>query len=291
VKRIYRNVQPASVSDALAKLAALTNARRSDALVQRRGGMIVVYANDFIGHEINAYGFFELTELEATFDFLRPLHEVFRGLIALDVGANVGNHSIYFRRYFKEVFAFEPHPLTSRILAINASLYSGIVVHGFGLSDKVAELGLAENPTNMGCSRIDDSASSAVSISVKRLDDLGLDPASISLVKLDVEGHEAAVLRGGEGTLTAAQPIILFEAHESDFSNPMDDVDILRRWGYRFVWIEPLGGRWKRYFNHLMALVTQKKVRTFVTGDAITPANHSMIIAVPRRWQRLLGVD
>ena len=66
MKRIYRNVQPASVSNALAKLAAHTIARRSDALVQRRGGKMVVYANDAIGHAINAAGFYELTELEAT---------------------------------------------------------------------------------------------------------------------------------------------------------------------------------------------------------------------------------
>lgn len=289
MKKIHTNRQPVSFSDTFAKLFASFLQSRSLALNELRGGKLVCYANDTIGNAINASGFYELTELNAVFDFLLPLRNEFRERWALDVGANVGNHSIYFSQYFSGVHAFEPHPVTSKILAINAGFYARIVVHDYGLSDVGGCLEMAENPTNLGGSRV--TAGGDLKIRVKRLDDLDdIDPETVALVKLDVEGHEAAVLRGGVKFLQASQPVILFEAHAQDFEKTMEEVEIMRSLGYRFVWMRPLGRGVKKFFYLLSTLVMQSKKREFYVGENIEPADHFMIVAVPRRWQALLKV-
>jgi hypothetical protein len=122
MKQLFQSKQPFSLSGAIRKVCANQLQAGSADLIKRRGVKIAVFANDTIGNAINASGFYEWSELEAIFDFLKPLHEHFNRSLALDIGANIGNHSIYFSRYFKAVHAFEPHPLTYRILDINASL-------------------------------------------------------------------------------------------------------------------------------------------------------------------------
>ncbi|MDR7921529.1 FkbM family methyltransferase [Thermosynechococcus sp. HY213] len=236
MKRIHRSIQHTNLEEALSKWFARRLHARSQALLERRGGKMVIYANDAIGHAINASGLYELTELDAVFDFLRPLYTAFSGSVALDVGANIGNHSIYFSRYFSAVHAFEPHPVTRRILEINADLHPVIHVHPYGLGDASGTVSLQENPTNLGGSRIVQSASGGgYVIDVYRLDDLTFDASQIALVKIDVEGYEAQVLKGAESTMKAAQPIVLFEVHASDFQGAMEEVDILKDWGYRFA--------------------------------------------------------
>lgn len=63
-----------------------------------------------------------------------------------------------------------------------------------------------------------------LSCEVVRLDALELRPA---FVKLDVQGHELAVLRGGERTLREARPVLLVEAPGED-----REVAFLDRLGY-----------------------------------------------------------
>ena len=42
----------------------------------------------------------------------------FNGTV-LDIGANIGNHSLFFSNYFYKVLSFEPHPKIFKVLAIN----------------------------------------------------------------------------------------------------------------------------------------------------------------------------
>lgn len=290
VKIIHQSVHDFSISDAILKICANKLQSRSADLLQRRGGKLVVYANDTIGNAIGASGFYEWIELETIFNFLKPLHQIFKTSIALDVGANIGNHSIYFSRYFREVRAFEPHPVTNRILEINANFYSGITVHKFALSDRHGRAQLIENPVNLGGSRIADTSSTSIAISLQKLDDLDIDRSRISLIKLDVEGHEANVLRGGLETLQEAMPIVLFEAHAADFEGPMEEVEQLKTLGYRFAWIQPIGTGLEKYIRLLSMLARRKKTRSICTGNTIPPADHSMIVAIPPRWQAPLGL-
>lgn len=84
--------------------------------------------------------------------------------------------------------------------------------------------------------------------------------------------------------------MILFEAHAQDFEKTMEEVEIMRGLGYRFVWMRPLGLGGAKFFRLLTSVVTRSKKREFYVGENIEPADHFMIIAVPRRWQALLKV-
>jgi tRNA/tmRNA/rRNA uracil-C5-methylase (TrmA/RlmC/RlmD family) len=45
-----------------------------------------------------------------------------KNTVALDVGANIGNHSLYFAKYFKKVISFEPAPNNCWIFKANIFL-------------------------------------------------------------------------------------------------------------------------------------------------------------------------
>ncbi len=78
---------------------------------------LVVFSFDYVSTAINIDGIYEIDELEVLFEWLKLLNidEIFEGS-ALDIGANIGNHSLYFSDYFSEVLSYEPHPLTYELL-------------------------------------------------------------------------------------------------------------------------------------------------------------------------------
>lgn len=290
---VYISVKPHNLKEALEGImiqccVSFLNSRRQQ-ILDKRGCKMVIYANDSIGYHINGFGFYEFQFLETIFDFLSPLGSIFAKGIALDVGANVGNHSLYFSRYFSEVHAFEPHPLTSQILRINANQKGNVIVHPYGLGDKSGDCYLAESPCNLGASRIVDGNNTGLRILVKRMDDLEIDRQKIALIKLDVEGFEARVLRGGNEVLRNSRPVVLFETYAEDFSKEMEEVKILRALDYRFAWVDLDRGRLQRVLKGLAMGVRRRRIHKILTGTAIPPANHPMVIAVPPKWQHLLG--
>ncbi len=58
------------------------------------------FSFDLIGNTISAFGSYEREQLAATLTWMQEQRLV-RG-IALDIGANIGNHSLAFSRYFSE---------------------------------------------------------------------------------------------------------------------------------------------------------------------------------------------
>ena len=69
---------------------------------------LACYTFDYIAMQINIYGRYENELLECLSDLLLKITPDNRR-ICLDVGANIGNHSLYFSGYFDKVFSFEPN--------------------------------------------------------------------------------------------------------------------------------------------------------------------------------------
>jgi len=171
----------------------------SQPLSAKRNRKMAIFANDLIGISINQFGVYEKEELDILFDFLAPLQETFAAGSCLDIGANIGNHSIYFAPIFATVHSFEPHPATFRLLDFNVSGIGNVVAHNFGLGDSKGTFTLRENPTNLGGSAIADGSvggAGDIEIRVERVDGLDLDLRALCFVKIDVEGFEAEVVRG-----------------------------------------------------------------------------------------------
>lgn len=136
--------------------------------------------------------FYELDLLRA----VRDAHEPGRAIF--DVGANIGNHTVFFAGVLgQKVTSFEPFPKSYEILARNVAengLSHAVEAKPIGLGDADGQAD-AENvkPHNFGMVRLRKSASGTIPIA--RLDDFALSGAVTGTIKIDVEGGEMAVLR------------------------------------------------------------------------------------------------
>jgi FkbM family methyltransferase len=128
----------------------------------------------------------------------------------LDVGANIGNHSVYFATNTKaeRVLSFEPTPRARRLLnkfiELN-TLYSKISVVPYACSDTDGEIEVVESiaqevpPVKYQCKRIDDIVD-----------------VPVSLIKMDIEGAEPFALRGAVRILKESKPIMFIEVHDDN---------------------------------------------------------------------------
>lgn len=141
---------------------------------------------------------------------------------AIDGGANLGNHSMWFARICGLlVEAFEPvwpgHLLSN---VERNDMHDFVKVHPCGLSDAQ---GVGEH---VGKGRL---ASGKGALELQPLDSFEFD--GVVLIKLDIEGMEPAALRGAEHTIRTQRPVLYIEA----WGQPEHDAHeaILSKWGYR----------------------------------------------------------
>lgn len=259
---------------------------------------MAIFAHDHIGIHINQFGVYDGPHLELLFRFLQPLAQTFRAGLALDIGANIGNHALFFSERFRALHAFEPHPATFHLLAFNARLVGNVTAHHFGLGSEPGVLRLNEDADNMGASSIryaPAAGAGAVDIEVRRLDDLGLPLDGLCFMKIDVEGFELQVLRGGMQTISAHQPVIVLEQLERDFTDGHSEcITLLRQMGYRCCWPRSLHrsktGLARRLDSVRNRLFGGADLIEIVSADEVPRGNHNMLIAVPPRFQPALGV-
>lgn len=244
-----------------------------------------------IGHRINLDGVYEGDNLALLFEWLTPICDShFSDSCAIDIGANIGNHSVYFSPFFKTVVSFEPNPKTFTLLQLNARLVDNVVCHNAGISDSDREALLDTRSHNTGVSRVSEKVTaSTVAIDLRKLDSFVGDSDKVALIKIDVEGHEAQVLRGSEAVIRGHNPFVIFEQHHSDFVNGTTrSIEILKEYGYRnFAVIESYPPKFlflprviRRLCQSLMRLAFGES-REIRIRDHIKPGFYPFIVAVP----------
>ena len=180
---------------------------------------MVVFSSDHISHDINLDGIYEKDYLITLIKWLESIqYNIFNG-VAIDVGANIGNHSIFFSKFFKKVYSFEPNPKTFELLKINSKLNNNIYVKKTGLSNKEIISNLVENKSNIGGSKLtNEKSENSINIQLSTLDqEINFIKEKINLLKIDVEGHELEVIQGSKKTISKFRPIIIFEQQLDDF--------------------------------------------------------------------------
>ena len=145
---------------------------------------------------------------------LRRIGQLFRGGTFVDVGANVGNHSLYAALYLRaeRVVAFEPLPQVAMNLAVNVAingLSDVVVIHELGLSSSPGRAAFETPPGNIGATRLQAGGESA-SLPLARGDDL-LTGERVSFIKIDTEGMEIEVIEGLRSTIARDRPTLLVE--------------------------------------------------------------------------------
>jgi len=146
------------------------------------------------------------------------------GDVVVDVGANIGYHTVLMASLGAEVIALEPHPGNFALLGKNLFMNDmPAYVYRVAASDEAGEVDLRISDTNDGghsieCSPVG-SSGRTVCITAIRLDQI-LPPGPIRLIKMDIEGHEAAAIRGLGDRLEDVEYIIYEHWHDRPSPDP-----------------------------------------------------------------------
>ena len=186
------------------------------------------------------------------------------GTAIIDVGANIGNHSVFYAAVLgARVYAFEPDRRSHDLLELNiaANELDGRIITeccGIGAQDGLASLN-AGIP-HSGTARI--SFGAGGDLSIRRLDSVGFaDP--ICIVKVDVEGAEVGVLQGAAGLIEAWLPDFFVEVEHPHELPPV--LEVMLGFGYA-----PLG-RYAATPTYLFAAVDQaSRMRRLVSALSTT---------------------
>jgi FkbM family methyltransferase len=159
--------------------------------------------------------FYEAPALRLVQSLLPPAPRI------VDVGANFGNHSVFFSRICRAswLLPLEPNPKLLPELRANLSANScpAELAHlGVAIGAERGELYLRLDPAdadirNRGGTRLVQAADDAtdVAVPVMPLDELVSD--SVDLIKIDVEGMGVDVLRGATRLIARCAPLIFIE--------------------------------------------------------------------------------
>lgn len=195
-------------------------------------------------------------------DYEPELKQVFKthikaGYTILDVGANIGFHTLFFSDLVGEkgkVIAFEPIPLNYESLNNNIALngFKNIEVHQIALSNKNETISIAAdvNSANPGSFNLFDQ-NGDITVTC-RIGDEVIVKEKIDFIKIDVEGYESFVIDGLLQTIAKNKPKIIFE-----YDNNYHKKTGLPA-NYIFAMIEPLG-----YHFFMVELKGVKKITAF----------------------------
>lgn len=167
----------------------------------------------FIDWSVYYYGAYERDDLVVIDDFLAALGDP----VFVDVGANVGHHTLFAAMRCRRVIAVEPfEPLVRRIRQkITDNALSNVTIVACGLGERDGTAAYTPSSTNnTGTGAFDVSASGqTVTLPIRRGDDVLAETggSAVGFLKIDTEGFEEHVLRGLSRTLAAARPIVWFE--------------------------------------------------------------------------------
>lgn len=195
------------------------------------GTIITGFKNDFITNVLRTtQKYYEYAMLE----FIKS--NIPKGVM-VDVGANIGNHTIYFAKYCATgVIAFEPFPDTFNLLQrnIHQNYLKNVQAINLGLSNESKELTMKSVEGNAGMNKIDMEGTTPIQVTSFYYS--ASEP--ITLIKLDCEGYECKAIQGMIDTITEHKPAIFVECQtEQDLANIL-------------TLLSPLGYQQRYRFNH-----------------------------------------
>ncbi|WP_294016424.1 FkbM family methyltransferase [Sphingomonas sp.] len=174
--------------------------------------------NSFVERQAYLFGGYERDEIAA---FLSRIPANRRRTI-LDIGANVGTHTLQFSRAFDAVHSFEPNPLVfgrlQRNLSLNAA--TNVVPHHLGLGTEPGSFQLYSPAGGNGglgtlvtTDQYDAPLEAVATVQVEQGDALlaRLNVGPVDAIKCDVQGFEISVLEGLQETIRRDRPVLWIE--------------------------------------------------------------------------------
>lgn len=142
--------------------------------------------------------------------------------VVLDVGANIGTHSINFSRTAQLVYAIEPFPTTYYNLCANILLNNctNILPYQFALGRVEGHTSMFNiDPTRRNSAMGLGVGQGNLPVVMHTIDALELNP--LHFIKIDVEGYELEVLEGARKTLGRENLIVFVEIHSAQLLDPI----------------------------------------------------------------------
>ena len=199
-----------------------------------RYGNIVYFLDDpTIGQSLELYGEYCHDEIEWMKTLTNPESFV------LDIGANIGTHTIGIAPHVKRVTAFEPDPDNFDLLVKNVAttMCKNVTPVPAAASDVLGQVGTAFDYGKTRVTTTGEIPASPIDM-IKGL-------PRIDFVKIDVEGMELKVLNGMRQTIASYKPQMLIEMQ--DPTTYAKTYDFLNGFGYNIYWL-PV--RTYTEFNH-----------------------------------------
>jgi FkbM family methyltransferase len=212
-----------------------------------------------IGLELLVTGQFEGNAIAACANYIRA------DGVVIDIGANIGIHTVYFAGYARSgmVISFEPARSTFAYLLRNIRHLTNVVPLNLALADSAGlqKFFIAKDGAYSG---LKDTGRSAIVrqelVACFKGDDIllpMLENQRVDLIKIDVEGLEMQVLSGMRGFIAAHRPVIFCEIFGGRQSNPdpVSTVQFCVSLGYdAFVLngaqLTPAGPHDDRFYNY-----------------------------------------
>ncbi len=200
----------------------------------RHGPMLFNRHDQYVGASLRKYGEFSPGEAAMFRQIVRP------GATVIEIGANIGAHTVELSRLAGAVIAFEPQRLMFQVLCANlalngcANVMARPVAIGAAAGAAFVPMAAPDQPNNFGGISLFGSTEGE-RVPVFALDDLGLPHCHV--IKLDVEGMEIDALLGATRLVAARRPVIYVENDRQEHADAL--IRLLLSWRYRLFWHRP----------------------------------------------------
>lgn len=182
--------------------------------------------DNLIDIQVYLYGAYEKPVLFAMRDVLKAKRP--DGGVAVDVGANVGTHTLFLSRHAQTVHAIEPWPTIlgrlEKTLADNK--VANVVVHPVGFAAETGSMPFSVPPGfNQGWGSFSNTyagdhyaGGETIDLPLVVADDYLAERgvSRVDLIKIDIEGFEKPALHGFSKALVRDRPAVFFELNVSN---------------------------------------------------------------------------
>ncbi len=217
----------------------------------RHGRMAYPVNDSFVGRSLDLYGEW----CEAEIDLFAALVEP--GSVVVDVGANVGSHTVFFAKHVGptgRVVALEPQSFVHELLVRNvrANRLTNVDCVRKAATDSPSTVRLPKvdpkTTCNFGAIAVtsEGAASDTESVAAVPLDTLGLE--ACDFLKIDVEGLETRVLAGAKRIISRFLPTIFVE--NNTVARSREILETVFALGYRAYWHVAPYYRSANYFHN-----------------------------------------
>jgi len=168
---------------------------------------IICFENDHLTNTLKQGAFYETFLIGV----LNTIFDEKDQFCFYDIGANVGYHSIFVKKKFKnaKVYSFEPLPSIFSVLEKNIeNNFLDITPVNVALGERSGNINIVFDESDSGNSKI---SSAGKVCKITSMDIISNELSSPDFIKIDVQGFEKFVLAGAKNVISYKRPYLIFE--------------------------------------------------------------------------------